>query len=174
VLRSLRRTAFCAPPACDLLAQPVRAGWETKGDSGLKGRDGWGRGVRPCSSPVADFQPAASATPTNPALTSWAKEYRAVGPGTGRFAQSLLKRPFKRLSGQGFRALGPLQSSLFPPSQNVEEPKMILNPAVQTQEMVRFTMKFMKDMNGQRNRRLRKLARNFTQKGKTRGAREHA
>jgi len=51
---------------------------------------------------------------------------------------------------------------------------MILNPAVQTQEMVRFTMKFMKDMNGQRNRRLRKLARNFTQKGKTRGAREHA
>jgi len=35
-------------------------------------------------------------------------------------------------------------------------------------------MKFMKDMKGQRNRRLRKLARNFTQKGKTRGAREHA
>ena len=40
--------------------------------------------------------------------------------------------------------------------------------------MVRFTMKFMKDMKGQRNRRLRKLARNFTQKGKTHGAREHA
>gem|GEM_PF-5019962 len=51
---------------------------------------------------------------------------------------------------------------------------MNLNPAVQTQEMVRFTMKFMKDMKGQKNRRLRKLARNFTQKGKTRGAREHA
>ena len=40
--------------------------------------------------------------------------------------------------------------------------------------MVRFPMKFMKDMKGQRNRRLRELARNFTQKGKTRGAREHA
>ena len=35
-------------------------------------------------------------------------------------------------------------------------------------------MKFMKDMKGQRNGRLRKLARNFTQKGKTRGAQEHA
>jgi len=42
---------------------PARQGWvETTGDSGLKGRDGWGRGVRPCFSPVADFQPAASDT----------------------------------------------------------------------------------------------------------------
>ena len=99
-----------------------RAGWETKGDSGLKGRDGWGRGVRPCFCPVADFQPAASATANNPAVTSWAKECRAVGPRTARFDQTLGKRPFKSLSGQAFGAQGPLQSSLFLPTQNVEEP----------------------------------------------------
>jgi len=62
---------------------------------------GWvGRDVRPCSCPVADFQPAASATAKNPALTSWAKECRAVGPGTARFGQRLGKLPFKRLSGK--------------------------------------------------------------------------
>jgi len=91
-----------------------RAGWETKGDSGLKGRDGWGRGVRPYSCPVADFQPAASATAKNPALTSWAKEYRAVGPGTPTFEQSLGKLPFK---------------SLFLPTQNVEEPEFFSRKA---------------------------------------------
>jgi len=100
-----------------------RAGWEIKGDSGLKGRDRWGRGVRPCFCPVADFQPAASATAKNPALTSWAKECRAVGPRTARFDQSLGKLPFKSLAEQAFRAQGPLQSSLFLPTQNVEEPE---------------------------------------------------
>ena len=78
--------------------------------------------MQPCSCPVADFQPAASATAKNPALTSWAKECRAIGPGAARSEQSLGKLPFKRLSGQAFGAQVPLQSSLFLPTQNVEEP----------------------------------------------------
>ena len=78
--------------------------------------------MQPCSSPVADFQPAASATAKNPALTSWAKECRAVGPGTARFGQSFGKLPFKLLSEQAFGAQAALQSSLFLPTQNVEEP----------------------------------------------------
>ena len=123
-----------------------RAGWETKGDSGLKGRDGWGRGVRPCGCPVADFQPAASATATNPALTSWAKECRAVGPGAARFDQSLGKLPFKSLSEQAFGAQGPLQSSLFLPTQNVEEPADFMKKDPQTYTVLGTAMEVHREL----------------------------
>jgi len=67
------------------------------------------------------FKPAASVTAKNPALTSWAKEYRAVGLGAARFAQSLGKLPDERLSRQAFGiARGPANKP-FLPAQNVEE-----------------------------------------------------
>ena len=78
-------------------------------------RDRWGRGVQPCSCLVADFQSAASATAKDPALTSWAKECRAFGPGAARFEQSLGILPFKRLPGQAFGAQRPQQTSLSCP-----------------------------------------------------------
>jgi len=120
-LRSLRRTAFCAPPVRDSLAQPNGLGRKPKDDSGLKGRDGWRRGVQPCSCPVADFQPAASATAKTQPLRAGlrnagrpALERRDSGEALGGF-------PSNACRGKPSGRRGPAKNP-FLRTQKVKEP----------------------------------------------------
>ena len=111
MLRFLRRTAFCAPPVCHSLAQSVRAGWESKGDSGLKGRDGWGGTCGPALALSQTFSsqlpPPQKTQPLRAGLRNAgpsARERCASGRDLGNFLSNAYRPSFR---GVGAAAIKP-------------------------------------------------------------------